>query len=324
MPRAVIARLPGGPGVYRFRDVRGRVLYIGRASDLRRRVGSYWTDLRDRRHLTLMVPQIVRIEAVACDSAHEAAWLERNLLERAKPRWNRILGGLEVPVCIRLERTTGVPRLRVVHWPLVDAPGGPAPAVEVFGPYLGGTKTRLAVSALNRVLPLRYTDDRLGGSHRDLARARGVEAAGRDGFLATVTAVLRRQPAEVETLREQLTRQRDRASANLAFEFAARLQQEIEAVDWVVAEQKVTQLSPMASPSAGARAPGDCEVYGWADGLLIYFQVRCGRLCGWDQRPCPRPAARPYLDQTPAGWCAFASRNAKLGRRLADPQIVVS
>ena len=102
--RAVVSRLPTGPGVYRFRDSRGRALYVGRAVNLRRRVTSYWGDLGDRPYLTRMVAQAERVEAVACDSGHEAAWLERNLLERAKPRWNRALGGLDVPVCIRLDR----------------------------------------------------------------------------------------------------------------------------------------------------------------------------------------------------------------------------
>jgi excinuclease ABC subunit C len=253
-----------------------------------------------------MVPQIVRIEAVACDSVHEAAWLERNLLERAKPRWNRIRGGMEVPVCIRVERA-GVPRLTVVHWPLVDDVGGSG----TFGPYLGGTRARLAVSALDRVLPLRYTDDRIAGCQRDLARVRGVAAADRDRFLATVTAVLGRQPAGVATVQDLLVRQRDRASANLAFELAARIQLEIEAVDWIVAEQKATQLVPAA----------DCEAYGWDDGVLVGFQVRHGRLCGWDQRTCHWPAAQPFLDRTPAGWSAFAARNAELGKRLADAHL---
>jgi excinuclease ABC subunit C len=264
-----------------------------------------------------MVPQIVRIEAVSCDSVHEAAWLERNLLERAKPRWNRVRGGAEVPVCIRLERVAGVPRLTVVHWPLVDAACGPASA-ETFGPYLGGTRARMAVSALDRVLPLRYTDDRLAGCQRDLARVRGVEGADRDRFLATVTAVLRRQPAEVENVQNQLARQRDRASANLAFELSARIQLEIEAVDWVAAEQKATQLFPIANRSAGTRTPADCDAYGWDGGLLVGFQVRHGRLCGWDQRTCRRPTAQPYLDQTPTLWSTFASRNAELGKRLAE------
>src|ERR1700722_30856 len=87
------ARLPAAPGVYRFRDSRARILYLGRAAHLRSRVASYLGDLRDRAHLSPMVARIVRVEAVACDSAHEAAWLERNLLQARKPPWNRAPDG---------------------------------------------------------------------------------------------------------------------------------------------------------------------------------------------------------------------------------------
>ena len=299
MTRASVARLPTEPGVYRFRDAGGRALYVGRATNLRQRVGSYWSDLRDRRHLRRMIPQIATLEAVACDSVHEAAWLERNLLERSKPRWNRIRGGTEVTTCIRLEHVAGVPRLTVAYWPA-------GAAGETYGPYLGGTKSRLAVSALDRVLPLRSTDDRLDGCHRDLAQARGVVLADRDGFLATITGVLSRDPAAVALLRERLTELRDRAADGLAFELAARIQQEIEAVDWVVADQKVTRLT------AGA----DATAFGWADGALVRFQIRAGRLSTWDQRASALPNARRHLDSTPDEWRPFAARNAELARLL--------
>ncbi|HEX6681494.1 MAG TPA: GIY-YIG nuclease family protein [Candidatus Limnocylindrales bacterium] len=297
--RAAIARLPNEPGVYRFRDTRGRVLYLGRAVDLRRRVASYWGDLRDRRHLRRMVPQIEGIEAVACDSAHEAAWLERNLLERSKPRWNRTRG-VEVPVYIRVGREPGAPRLSVEH------EGTGIGEDDLFGPYLGGNKARLAVSALDRVLPLRYTGKRLSGSERDMARARGVAAPDRETLLATVTALLHRQPAAVETVKQSLVQQRDRACAGLAFELAARIHEEIEAIDWVVAEQKVTVPHP----------PADCDAFGWADGLLVHFEIRQGRLCGWKQRACEPDAARRFLDRTPVTWRAFAARSAHLARLL--------
>jgi hypothetical protein len=83
--RELALRLPAAPGVYRFSDAAGRVLYLGRAVSLRRRVVSYWGDLGDRRHLTPMVARAARVDAVVCDSAHEAARLERNLLRAALP-----------------------------------------------------------------------------------------------------------------------------------------------------------------------------------------------------------------------------------------------
>lgn len=295
MHRNAISRLPSGPGVYRFRDARSRVLYIGRATDLRQRVGSYWLDLGDRRHLARMVPQIARIEAVACDSVHEAAWLERNLLERAKPRWNRT-SGVESAVCIRVDRVKNM--LTIVYWP--SDTGG-----ELYGPYLGGTQARLAISALDRALPLRYTAAGLAGSQRDMARARGVEPHHRDALLTTVTAALRGEPAALTCVRQKLKLNRDRAADRQAFELAARIQQELEAVDWIAADQKMTRLNSVDGP-----------VHGWADGLLLSFRIRDNRLSEWGIRASSAAAAQRYLDRTPVAWQAFATRNAELAGRL--------
>ena len=110
------ALLPLAPGVYRFRDARRGVLYLGRATSLRRRVASYWGDLSGRAHLGAMMARVARVEAVTCDSVHEAAWLERNLLLARKPPWNRApAGGQEVEVWIRLSEGAATPGVAVVH-----------------------------------------------------------------------------------------------------------------------------------------------------------------------------------------------------------------
>jgi hypothetical protein len=181
--------------VYRFRDRAGRVLYIGRAVSLRRRVLSYWGDLGDRAHLAPMVARIARVEAVTCDSAHEAAWLERNLLEHRRPPWNRALGGQEAEVWIRLSASPRRPGLTVVR----------QPASGDFGPYLGGQKVRDAVSGLGRVLPLGYAADRQAGTERDMARVRGTAPAARAGLARAIAAVLDRDQAAVAALRAELT-----------------------------------------------------------------------------------------------------------------------
>lgn len=104
--RAQAGRLPPLPGVYRFCDTSGRVLYLGRAASLRQRVLSSWGDLRVRGDRIGMVPQVAEVQAVACDSAHEAAWLERNLLRGDRPPWNRSPdGGSESEVWIRLSES---------------------------------------------------------------------------------------------------------------------------------------------------------------------------------------------------------------------------
>jgi excinuclease ABC subunit C len=303
---AVVALLPGEPGVYRFRDQRDRVLYIGRAVNLRRRVASYWGDLGSRGHLAPMVARIAKVQALVCDSEHEAAWLERNLLEQGLPRWNRTPGGQEVPVYIRLDLRPRSPGLTVLH------EARPSPDARYFGPYLGGLKVRLAASAVHRVMPVAYAADGLRGALRDLAGVRGVEPGDRASLIDGIIAVFDREPAAVAGLRAELLRRRDGAARELAFELAARLQAEIGAVDWVTSGQKVT-----------GPATGDANVYGWArrreaagGGVLVSLGIRGGRLTQWSQRSCGPERAGRLVAATPAGWRPFAQRNAELAARL--------
>ncbi|GAA2499811.1 GIY-YIG nuclease family protein [Winogradskya humida] len=293
--RRTISALPAAPGVYRFRDETGRVLYMGRATELRSRVASYWGELRDRRHLRRMVPRITRIEAISCDSVHEAAWLERNLLEESKPRWNRTRGGQEVPAYLILDARAATAGLRLVHVPEPQVAG-----VTRFGPYLGGVRTRLTVSALHRVHPLAYTRSGLTGAERDLAATRGVTIADRENLTQAVASVLLRDPVAVAAAQETLLSVRTRAADSLAFELAGRITEELRALDWVTAPQRVT-----------SDEAGDFAVRGWADGVLVSFTVRAGRVRTWTQRHTTRPAA-----EGPAGWQEFAERNAALAALL--------
>jgi excinuclease ABC subunit C len=319
--------LPQEPGVYRFRDQRGRVLYIGRAVSLRSRVASYWGDLGSRAHLAPMVARIARVQALVCDSGHEAAWLERNLLEQGLPPWNRTAGGQEAPVYIRLDQRPRSAGLTVVHaagtprrpWQGRNKPdthaGFPvAPAGSAgryFGPYLGGFRVRLAVSALHRVLPLRYAADGLRGWSHDMAAVRGIGPGDRAAIIQNVTSVLDQDAVALAWVLEELTRRRDSAAAGLAFELAARIQAEIRALEWVTAEQKVTQAEAV-----------DEDIHGWADGVLVSLEVRAGRLVRWRQRPSTQTAAERFVAATPAAWLSFAQRNAKLGARLARRRVI--
>ena len=291
------------PGVYRFRDAPGRVLYVGRAGALRSRVASYWSGLGGREHLSPMVARIARIEAISCDSAHEAAWLERKLLETSLPRWNRTPGGQEKAVYIRIDAGPVTPGLRVAFQ---AEPAGPA---RYFGPYLGGLRVRRAVCALNRILPLAYTGTRLGGTERDMARVRGVADGDRASLTGSLTAILERQPAAVSRARSQLEELRDGAASALAYELAAQIQGEIEALDWITSSQRVTTMD----------APR-LTVAGWSSGLLVQFSIHGGRLCRWSQCTCSRSAAAGALAATPAGWRDFTQRNAELAVSLAQPR----
>ena len=72
----------------------------------------------------------------------------------------------------------------------------------------------------------------------------------------------------------------------------------------MTAEQKVT-----------GSAAADYDVCGWADGTLVSFAIRGGRLTGWTRRACGAATARRHLEQTPPEWAPFAQRNAELAAR---------
>ncbi len=298
---AVIARLPLTPGVYRFRDAADQVLYLGRATVLRRRVASYWSDLRDRGHLAPMVARVRRIEAVSCDSVHEAAWLERNLLTTSLPPWNRTMGGQEHPVYIRMDPRSTRPGLSIAHVP------ASSPGVVCFGPYLGGRRVRQAVQGLGRVLPLAYTGAELRGTLLDIARARGLAEADRGHCVETITAVLRREPDAVAAVRAQLEELRDRAAGALAFELAGDITSELGALEWVTSPQRASSMTAT-----------DFTASGWSGGVLTSFTARRGQVCEWVQAACPECDAASRLADTPPDWAGFAQRNAELAARLAS------
>ncbi len=294
--RATCQLLPDRPGVYRFRDLRGVSMYVGRATNLRSRTNSYWGSLKGRARLRRMVPQIGAVEAIECASVHEAAWLERNILERGLLRWNRARGGQEVPVWLVLDPEPRSPSLRLTH----------APSTEgiTIGPYLGADRARLIRSGVLRVWPIAATGTGLTGSERDMAAARGVGPQDRDSFATAIQDALAGRAAEVDQWRAGLAGARDRASAGLAFELAGQITSEMDAIGWATGVQRVTTLERI-----------DADIHGWSEGVLVSLQIRAGRMERWRQTLVDT-APRARIERTPEHWRGFATDAASLAARL--------
>jgi excinuclease ABC subunit C len=162
------------------------------------------------------------------------------------------------------------------------------------------------VAALGRVLPLAHAGELSLASERELARARGVAPGDRAALLAAVRGVLGRDPDAVGPVCTVLADLRDAAVAELAFERAARRQAELDALAWLVAEQKVATADP-----------ADHDVAGFAGGVLVQFGIRGGRVRTWSQRACSPRSAEAALAATPPEWAGFAERAARLAAALA-------
>jgi excinuclease ABC subunit C len=163
---------------------------------------------------------------------------------------------------------------------------------------------RLAVSGLERLYPLGHAGPARTAGERELARLRGGQDTPVAQLASAVASVLDREPTAVADALAALTARRDAAAGAQAYEAAARLQAEIEAVEWVVAPQRVT------APGE----EGDQDVTAWADDVLVRLRIRNGRLRAWEQETSTRsvPGTR-----APDGWVPFLRRNAELAARLA-------
>jgi excinuclease ABC subunit C len=143
-----------------------------------------------------------------------------------------------------------------------------------------------------------------------MARTRGVAAHDRAQIAASLTTLLNREPAAITWVRGELQDLRDRAAAELSYEFAGQIQQEIAAVEWVTCPQRISTMDAV-----------DRMVSGWSDGMLVQFKIIAGRVCGWSQRACDQAAAAPALAETPPAWTGFMTHNAELAASLTAPSV---
>jgi DNA polymerase III subunit epsilon len=149
---ALTARLPRAPGVYVFRDRDGRVLYVGKATNLRARVRSYFAS-DDRRKVPQLLRELTAIDHRVCASAFEAEVRELRLIQRLQPRFNRHGKSRRANAYLKLTDER-FPRLTVTRRP--DADG------SCLGPFQTPATAHLVREALESAVPLRRCATRIG------------------------------------------------------------------------------------------------------------------------------------------------------------------
>lgn len=148
--------MPSAPGVYVFRDHHGEPLYVGTATDLRRRTLTYFTASETRRRMTEMVGLAESLTPIVCQTRLEAQVRELRLIAEHKPRYNRRSRHPEKAVWVKLTNEA-FPRLSIVR----KIKGDDA---HYAGPFGSRRTAESAVTALQEVLPLRQCTARLSAS----------------------------------------------------------------------------------------------------------------------------------------------------------------
>ncbi len=139
--------LPSNPGVYQFYDAIDKILYVGKAKNLKKRVSSYFNKNHEYGKTRVMVKKIVRIEHIVVPTESDALLLENNLIKKYRPRYNVLLkDDKSYPwICIKNER---FPRIFPTRKLIKDGS-------EYFGPYTSMKTVRTLLDLVKSVYPLR-------------------------------------------------------------------------------------------------------------------------------------------------------------------------
>ncbi|GAB4181141.1 MAG: excinuclease ABC subunit UvrC [Wenzhouxiangellaceae bacterium] len=246
---AVARELGDEPGVYLFRDRLGKLLYVGKARHLRRRVGSYF-DQRDKgARLNRMINQIAAIEVSVTRSEAEALLLENEWIKTLKPRYNIRLRDDKSYPYLRLTSQHSFPRVSFYR-------GSRRQPGEYFGPFASASAVRDTLNSLHRVFRLRQCEDSIFRNRsrpclqyqikRCSAPCVGlVDAEQYAADVAQARLFLQGRSAEVQS---SLGEAMEAAAARQDYEQAAQFRDRIQA------------LSRIQTRSAVAGQAGDCDV----------------------------------------------------------------
>lgn len=279
VPRPLPSTIPDEPGAYLFRDGNGRVVYVGKASSLRKRVSSYWGKAQHPR-TEAMLEQAQTLEWIVARGEVDALMLEYNLIKEHRPRFN-----------IRYRDDKSYPYLALTvgeRWPRAQVlRGTKRKGVRYFGPYGHAYAIRETLDALTRVFPVRtcsnsFFDQRARAKrpclYYDIGRCAGPcvpEQTGvtEVGYREHVDAMAKFLAGDHRPQLQRLEREMDTASESQEYERAAKLR------DQLAAARRATEAQEMV-----LAAEENLDVIGVTeDDLEAAFQVffvRRGRVMG--------------------------------------------
>lgn len=270
--------IPHKAGAYLFRDARGRVIYVGKAKSLRKRLANYFgPDGGLEQRTLMMLREAESVEWLVAQNEVEAIFLEFNLINEYEPKFN-----------ILLRDDKSFPFLGVTldeEWPRPGIMRGRIKkGVRYYGPYAHAHSIRETLDLLLRTFPLRTCSNAKLKSHRALGRpclyfhidrcaGPCVDKVTADEYRELVDRFCHFLDGDFDEVLDRLEREMASASADLEFERAARKRDELDAVRRVIDRQRVLSAR---NESFDAIAIADDEL----EASIQVFGVKRGRLVG--------------------------------------------
>ena len=268
-----LAVLPDRPGVYLMRDDKGKIIYVGKAVVLKNRVRSYFRNLAAHTpKVKAMVAKIDDIETIVTDNELEALILECNLIKEHRPRYNISLKDDKSYPYLKVTVQEQYPRIYVTRRVIRDG-------AKYYGPYADAGALHATVKLVRELFPLRncrkMNPDRPCLQYhikRCLAPCAGYISS--EDYGKMINAVLMLVEGRTNEVVKDLKQRMKEAAEDYNFEEAARLRDQLHAVDRLNEQQKaVTSGGDQDAIALASDDTGTC--------LQIFF-VRSGKLVGRD------------------------------------------
>lgn len=266
-------QLPSNPGVYLMKDSRGRIIYVGKAINLKNRVRQYFQSSRNHNAKTLaMVSHIADFEFIMTNNELEALILECNLIKKHHPKYNIMLRDDKTYPYLKVTLNEEYPRLITVRRVVRDGS-------RYFGPYTNVTAMKETIKLLRRLFPLR-TCRRMGERpcleyHIKRCFAPCDAKISKREYDSMVQSVCLFLEGRSESIEKNLESRMTAAAERLDFETAARLRDQLNAVRQVMEKQKIlTDTGDTDAIGMAASPLGIC--------MQVFF-IRNGKMLGRSQ-----------------------------------------
>jgi excinuclease ABC subunit C len=240
-PKSYVDTLPARPGVYRMLDSEGTILYVGKARNLKSRVGSYFQPSNVQPKVQALVAKTARMEVTITNSDTEALLLEFNLIKKHRPRFNVVLRDDKSFPYVHLETAHDFPRLNFYR-------GSRKEAGRFFGPYPSAGAVRETLQQLQKLFRIRNCDDLYFANRSrpclqyqiQRCTAPCVGLIAKEDYARDVQAAIKVLEGRSDEAQIELARRMETAAGELNFEEAARVRDQIKHLKAIQAQQFVT------------------------------------------------------------------------------------